>query len=92
LTALIKLTALNVLEGKNKQEQVELLNSIGLKSGEISEITGMKSNYVTAVLSNLKKAKKRNRRKLACAVGSPGPTVFTIESIGVRRGHLMPKK
>ncbi len=70
---LIKLTALNSIQGKNLQEQILLLFPINLKPIEIATLLHKPKNIITATMSNLRKDKllpplkessnKTNKRK-----------------------------
>jgi DNA-binding transcriptional ArsR family regulator len=58
LSLLVKLSAANVVDGKDFQEQVRLLSSVGLKPKEISDILGKSPNHVSVTLNYLKKRGK----------------------------------
>jgi len=60
LDVLIKLTAINVVSGKSVTDQIDTLDSIGLKPTEISKILGKPPNTITGIIARLKKRKKRN--------------------------------
>lgn len=61
INVLIRLTASGILGGKKPQDKIEILSGMGLKPSEISEILGLKRNYVTAALSNIKKRTSKGR-------------------------------
>lgn len=58
LDLLVKLTAANVVDKKDFQEQVRLLSSVGLSPKEIGNILGKSANHVSVTLNYLKKRKK----------------------------------
>ena len=58
LDVLVKLTAAQVVNGKSFQEQVRLLNSVGLKPKEIADILGKSPNHISVALNYLKKKVK----------------------------------
>jgi len=60
LNVLIKLTAANVIQGKNFKDQVSLLSSVGLQPKEISDILGKTSNHINVTLTMLRK--ERNKK------------------------------
>lgn len=61
LDILIKLTAANVIQGKDFKEQVWLLSSVGLQPKEIADILGKTPNNVRVTLSAIRKAKGKNK-------------------------------
>lgn len=58
LDMLTRLVALNLLEGKKQQEQIILLNRVGLEPKEIAEMLDTTPNTVRVTLSKLRKSKK----------------------------------
>lgn len=56
ISILIKLSALNALAGKKPIDKIKTLSEVGLKPSEMADILGQKINYITATLSNIKKA------------------------------------
>lgn len=65
LDILVKLTALNALAGKKPQDKIKALSEIGLKPSEIAQVLGLKINYITAALSNIRKAETKKKSKKA---------------------------
>lgn len=62
LDILIKLTAANVIQGKDFKEQVRLLSSVGLQPKEIADILGKTPNNVRVTLSMLRKEKAKKQK------------------------------
>jgi len=58
LNLLVKLTAANVVDGKDFKQQVQLLSTVGLKPKEIGDILGKSANNVSVMLNYLNKPKK----------------------------------
>lgn len=58
LNLLVKLTAANVVNGKDFKMQVKLLSSVGLKPKEIADVLDKSANNVSVMLNYLKKKKK----------------------------------
>lgn len=54
---LIKLTAMNTLQGKSMIEQIRILSELGLKPRQIASPLGTSANYVRVARSKLKKRK-----------------------------------
>lgn len=59
LDTIIKLMALNLVEGKNGAEAVNLLSTIGLKPNEIAEIIGIPRATVKIGVSEVGKKESR---------------------------------
>ena len=58
LNVLIKLQGYQVTRGKSSQEQIKILDSIGLKTKDIASILGKTENNIKQVKHQLKKHKK----------------------------------
>jgi len=58
LNLLVKLTAANVVDGKDFKQQVRLLTTVGLKPKEIGDILGKSANNVSVMLNYIKNQKK----------------------------------
>lgn len=58
LDMLTRLLALNLLPGKKQQEQIILLNRVGLQPKEIAEMLDTTPNTVRVTLSKIRKNKK----------------------------------
>ena len=63
LDIITKLLALNILQGKSITQQIESLNSAGLRVTDIAKITGKTENHVSVALNRLKKAKEKQNEK-----------------------------
>lgn len=61
LNMLIKLSAYNLLEGREFKEQVWILSEIGLQPKEIAEMLGKTPNNVRVTLSLVKKEKSKKK-------------------------------
>jgi len=55
LDIIIKLLAINQISGKESQEQILFLSSIGIANKNIADILGKTQNTVNATLSQLRK-------------------------------------
>lgn len=58
LDMLTRLLALNLLEERKQQEQIILLNRVGLQPKEIAEMIDTTPNTVRVTLSKFRKSKK----------------------------------
>lgn len=58
LTTITKLLALDVVKGRQFQDQVKLLHDIGMQPAEIAECTGKTPNNIRVVVHGLKKKSK----------------------------------
>lgn len=56
MDVLIKLMAISALRDKGFREQVRILDSIGLKPSEISELLGKTANNVRVTLHDIRKS------------------------------------
>lgn len=56
LALLSKVAVLELIEGKERDDQITLLDNLGFKHTEIAEMLGMKANTVTKAIGRLKKA------------------------------------
>lgn len=63
LETLSKLITVSVLKDKTPTERIALLLDFGLKQSVIADLLGTKPNIVSAVKSNLEKAKKKGKGK-----------------------------
>lgn len=63
LDALIKLTAVNLLQGKDLKEQVRLLSSIGFQPIEIAELSGQNYNTIKSTLFRIRGEKGKTKAK-----------------------------
>ncbi len=59
LDLLIRLIAAGLLVGKSLQEQINLLNNVGIPPKIIAELTGTSANTVSVLLNRMKKKSKR---------------------------------
>ena len=60
LRIITKLHALEIVKGRQFQEQVKLLHDVGMQPTEIAECLGKKANNVRVMLHHLKKKGERN--------------------------------
>lgn len=58
LDLLAKVSVLELIDGKERNTQLSLLEGLGFKHAEIGEMLGMKANTVTHALRRLKKAEE----------------------------------
>ena len=54
---LLKLTALNVVKGREAQEQIKLLAQAGLRNVDIADLLGKSPANINVTLMNLRKKK-----------------------------------
>ena len=55
---LLKLTALNVVKGREAQEQIKLLAQAGLRNIDIADLLGKSPANINVTLMNLRKKKR----------------------------------
>lgn len=55
LDILIRISATQIIEGKDFRDQVRILSSIGLKPKEIGDILGKSANNISVTLNLMKK-------------------------------------
>ena len=79
LETLCRLLALNLMQGKNKREQTELLARAGMNRWEIAELVGTTPNTVSVQLSVARKRKKKTEHATSTGDGGPGPGVDSLE-------------
>ena len=58
LTTITKLLALDVVKGRQFQDQVKLLHDVGMQPSEIAEYVGKTPNNIRVVIHGLKKKSK----------------------------------
>jgi len=55
LELLSKVAVLELIDGKERDDQITILDGLGFKHSEIAGMLGMKANTVTKVIGRLKK-------------------------------------
>lgn len=55
LDSILKLLALNTVQGRSLKEQVSLLSSVGFQPKQIAEMLGKTPNHVSVILHDLRK-------------------------------------
>lgn len=63
LDTIIKLTAMNSLQGKSLTEKIEILSELGLQNKEIALLVGTTAGYVNTAKQRLKKTKGKTKGK-----------------------------
>ncbi|MDE2588288.1 MAG: hypothetical protein KGL95_01290 [Patescibacteria group bacterium] len=63
LRIITKLHALEVVKGKQFQEQVKLLHDVGMQPMEIADCLGKTPNNVRVILHHIKKKKGKNENE-----------------------------
>jgi len=58
-----KLLALEVVKGKQSQEQIKLLHDVGMEAVEIAECLGKTTNYVRVAIHTLKKKQRGSKNE-----------------------------
>ena len=73
LDKILRLLAVETVSGMVKeQDKIELLDSLGFKSGEIDRLLGKSQGYTSVVLYQMKK-KKQPKAQAAQTTGSGAP-------------------
>lgn len=61
LDIIIKLLALNVVEGKDLKNQVSILSSFGFQPKQIADIVGKTPNHIRVILHGLRKERSKSQ-------------------------------
>jgi len=61
LDMIIKLLAINVIEGKDIKNQVSILSSSGYQSKQIGEIIGKTPNHIRVILHGIRKERSKSQ-------------------------------
>ena len=75
LDSILKLLAMNQLQGKTLREKVELLSSLGFQPQQIADTLGKTPNHISVILHELRKAKKSGKEE-------SGPAETSTSSMG----------
>ncbi|MDG6913711.1 MAG: sigma-70 family RNA polymerase sigma factor [Nitrososphaerota archaeon] len=67
LDSIMKLLALNAVQGKQLREQVGLLSSVGFQPKQIADMLGKTPNHISVILHDI-------RKKQQVGSGAPEPT------------------